>query len=79
MPTMKPVRNSPRDELHREYLLLLPDWDGKLTKSFGIQNSDHTAGVAVLDSAGKIVGIYQGKNLAAESMALLAKVSGEIT
>lgn len=68
----------PKGWTPREYLLLLPDWDGKLTKSFGIQNSDHTAGVAVLDSAGKIVGIYQGKNLAAECMALLAKINGEI-
>lgn len=61
-----------------EYLLLFPDWDGKLTKSFGIHNSDHTAGVAVLDRAGLVVGVYQGKDLGAKTLALLARNGGEI-
>jgi len=68
----------PKGWTPRDYLLLLPDWDGKLSKAFGINNSDHTAGVAVLDSKGSLVGVYQGKDLAAKTMALLEKVTVEI-
>jgi hypothetical protein len=62
----------------RDYLLLLPDWDGSLTKKFGFKDTDHTAGVVVLDRQGKVVGAYQGKDLAAQALAMLKKVEVEI-
>lgn len=62
----------------REYLLLLPDWDGSLTKNFGFKDTDRTAGVVVLDRQGKVVGAYQGKDLTAQAMAMLKKVEVEI-
>ncbi len=59
----------------RDYLLLLPDWDGKITKAFGFSDTDKTAGVAVLNANAELVGIYQGKDLVAQTLALLDKIS----
>lgn len=60
--------------LPRDYLILLPDWDGKLSKSFGLKDTDRQAGVVVLDSQANVVGVYQGKDLAAQTMALIKKI-----
>ena len=68
----------PKDWPPRDYLLLAPDWDGKLTKSFGFSDTNKIAGVAVLDRQGKIVGTYQGKNLTEQTLSMLDKISMEI-
>jgi hypothetical protein len=59
-------------------LLLAPDWDGKLTKSFGFSNTNKIAGVAVVDRQGKVIGTYQGKNLTEQTLSMLDKISAEI-
>ena len=60
-----------------DYLLILPDWDGKITRAVGFNNTDRTAGVVVLDSQGNIAGVYQGKDLVGQSLALLEKIGME--
>ena len=57
-----------------DYLLILPDWDGKVTRAVGLDNTYRTAGVIVLDSQGIIIGVYQGKNLVSQTLALLEKI-----
>jgi hypothetical protein len=63
----------PKDMAPRDYLVLLPDWDGKLTKHFGFKDTDHQAGVVVLDRQGNVIGVYQGKDLVVQTLALLKK------
>jgi hypothetical protein len=58
----------------RDYLILLPDWDGRLTKNFGFKDPDKIVGLVVLDSQAKVVGVYQGKDLVAQALAMLEKV-----
>ncbi len=58
----------------QEYLLLLPDWDGKVTKSFGFKDTDRNAGVAVLDAEGMVIGTYQGNDLVNQTLALLEQI-----
>ncbi len=55
----------------RDYLLILPDWDGKVTRAFGLSHTDRNAGVAVVDSQGDIVGVYQGRDLVVQAQSLL--------
>jgi len=61
----------------RDYLVLLPDWDGQISKGFGLKGTDRNAGVAVLDGNGNIVGVYQGKDLATQTLAMLDKAMAE--
>ncbi len=58
----------------RDYLLILPDWDGKVTRAFGLSHTDRIAGVAVVDSQGDIVGVYQGRDLVVQAQSLLESV-----
>jgi len=54
-----------------DYLILLPDWDGQISKGFGLKDVGRNAGVAVLDGEGNIVGVYQGKDLAAQTLRMI--------
>jgi len=57
-----------------DYVLILPDWDGGLTKSVGLKDTNKTAGVAVLDGNGNILGTSQNRDLISHAMQLLADV-----
>lgn len=46
-----------------DYVFILPDWDGNMTKSFGLKDTNKSAGIAVLDAYGNIIGTYQGVKL----------------
>ena len=54
------AREIPKDLNPDDYIFLLPDWDGKVTKSFGVKHPDKTAAVVVIDGNGIIVGSHQG-------------------
>lgn len=44
----------------RDYVFLLPDWNGSVTKAFGVGHTDKTAALVVIDPAGRVAGSYQG-------------------
>ena len=50
-----------------DYIFILPDWDGSVTKSFGLKDVNQQAGAVVVDTAGHIAGLHQGDNLAAKA------------
>ena len=56
-----------------DYVVILPDWNGSITKAVGLDAVDKTAGVAVIDRSGEIVGVHQGKDLAAAALNMLAR------
>ena len=47
-----------------DYVVILPDWDGSVTKPYKFQDTHQTAGLVVLDKDGYVVGVYQGESLA---------------
>ena len=55
----------------RDYVILLPDWDGSVTDTLGISNSTSTAAIMVADAAGNVVGTEQGENLGDAALKLL--------
>jgi hypothetical protein len=55
-------------------VLILPDWDGSVTKTFGLKDTNRTAAIAVLDPVGNLVGVYQGESAEVNALALLKKV-----
>ena len=48
------------DQPPEDYVVLLADWNGGMTKALGFKNTDKTAGLAVFDSSGYLVDKYQG-------------------
>lgn len=43
-----------------DYIFLLPDWDGKVSRAFNARNTDKAAAIVVIDGRGLVVGSYQG-------------------
>ena len=50
----------PQGENPQDYVIILPDWDGSITKSFNLGDTSKTVGLAVLNVQGSVVGTYQG-------------------
>ena len=63
----------PQEMPAEEYVVILPDWDGAVTRAVGLRDVNETAGVIVLDHAGDVIGVYQGDDPASVALALLAK------
>lgn len=57
-----------------DYIIILPDWKGKLSKAVGVQETGKIAAVAVLSPEGEIAGVYQGENLDQVALNLLEAV-----
>ena len=53
--------------------MILPDWDGSLTKALGLKDTGKTAGLAVLDTQGNVIGTYQGNEPESHALELLKK------
>lgn len=43
-----------------DYVLVLPDWDGKVTQAFGMDNSSHNVGLAVIVPPWQLLNTYMG-------------------
>ena len=57
----------------QDYIVIIPDWDGSVTKSSGFKNTNKTAAFAALDKNGNLTGSYQGENPESAALALLKK------
>lgn len=57
----------------QEAILILPDWEGHVTKAVGLKDVSQTVGIVVLDEAGHVVGSYQGNETIPAILALLKK------
>ncbi len=67
-------KSIPQGEAPRDYVIILPDWDGKVTKGFGLGDTSKIVGLAVLDEQGGIVGTYQGNEPERHALELLNKM-----
>lgn len=64
----------PQGEVPQDYVVILPDWDGKATKGFGLGDTSQIVGLAVLDAQGGMIGTYQGNEPESRALELLQKV-----
>ena len=71
----KASKSIPQGEGPQDYVIILPDWDGKVTKGFGLGDTSKVVGLAVLDAQGGVVGTYQGSEPERHALELLHKVS----
>jgi hypothetical protein len=79
---VKPVLEQAYDQAAREmpkgynpadYVFLLPDWNGAVTKAFKAKHTDKAAAVVVLDAAGRVAGSYQGPQPGPATLDLVRK------
>lgn len=56
-----------------DYILILPDWDGSVTKSTGFVNLGALPGMVLVGQTGQVLGKYQGADPALRVMDLLVQ------
>lgn len=56
-----------------EYVMILPDWGGRVTRAFGLRDTGRAAAVAVIDGGGRVAGVHQGERLAETALGLLER------
>lgn len=54
------VNDLKEDQAPEDYVILIADWNGGITKSLGFKKTDKQAGLAVFDSSGYLIDKYQG-------------------
>lgn len=57
----------------REWIVIIPDWDAKAMKAFGIEDVSQQIAVAVVAPGGKLVGTYQGPEAPAAVLEMLER------
>jgi hypothetical protein len=67
------VKNLQPGRKPEDYVLIVPDWEGDLLKPLGIDDVTKTIAVAVIDSRGGLVGVYQGDDAAEQAVAMLER------
>ena len=59
----------------QDYIIILPDFDGSVTRAFGLKDTAAAVGLALLDAGGHLMGTYQGSEPEAQALALLQKTA----
>ncbi len=62
----------PSDLDPADYVIILPDWSGEVTRAYGVGNVDREGQVVVIDGKGLLVGSYQGAQPGQAALSLLA-------
>jgi len=56
-----------------EYVKILPDWAGRITKAFGLRDTGRIAAVAVIGGGGGVLGVHQGESPDEKALELLGE------
>lgn len=43
-----------------DVVIIVPDWEDSVVKAVGLSKVNEATGVAVVDAAGNLLGVYQG-------------------
>jgi hypothetical protein len=70
----KATATLPAEANPSDYVLILPDWDGSLTKAAGMKDVDKVAGVVILNGDGHVVETYQGADAVNVTQGFLKKI-----
>ena len=57
-----------------DYIVILTDWDGNVSRAYGAKGVDRTPLAVLLDNRGQVQGVHQGKDLAQAVPALIGAV-----
>jgi hypothetical protein len=65
------VREMPKGYNPADYVFLLPDWNGAVTKAFRARDTNKAAAVVVIGREGQVVGSYQGPQPGPATLSLI--------
>jgi hypothetical protein len=65
------ARQIPRDVDPREYVVLAPDWEGKVTHAFAMDGNTQDVGIAIITAPWIVRATYQGKDVRSKAIALV--------
>lgn len=54
-----------------EYLVILPDWGGRVSRDYGVRNTGRAAAIVVIGEDSEVIGSYQGERPVEAVLALL--------
>lgn len=51
----------PRDADPSNYIVILPDWGGRVSRDYGVRRTNRAAAIVIIDRDSNIAGSYQGE------------------
>lgn len=70
------AREVPKGYDPADYVYLLPDWSGAVTKAFRVKDTGKAAAVVVIDPRGHVAGSYQGPQPGPATLSLVQQALG---
>ena len=70
------AREIPKGYNPADYVFLLPDWTGAVTKAFKAKDTGKMAAVVVIDPQGQVAGSYQGPQPGPAALSLVRRALG---
>lgn len=59
-----------------DYVIILLDWDGKVSQAYGAHKIERRPRLVLLDAAGTVRGIHQGEEIEQEALAMVIELLG---
>lgn len=69
------LRYIPTGRDPEDYIVILPDWKGKLARKFKIRGISRKPAILVVGPEGEVIGQYQGQKIDREALRLLAEAT----
>ena len=57
----KAATELPSDVDPAKYVIILPDWGGFVSRSYGVRRTNRAAAIVIVDGDSNVVGLYQGE------------------
>lgn len=66
----------PRDADASEYVVILPDWGGRVSRSYGARRTNRAAAIVVVDKDSSVAGFHQGERPVEAVLEVLGSLQG---
>lgn len=70
----KAATESPPDTDPAEYVVILPDWGGRVSRAYGARRTNRAAAIVVIDENSNVAGSYHGERPVGATLQILEKV-----
>ena len=57
-----------------EYIVILPDWGGRVSRSYGVRRTNRAAAIVVVDGNSNVAGSYQGERPVEAVLEILKRI-----
>ncbi|MDP8940299.1 MAG: peroxiredoxin family protein [Actinomycetota bacterium] len=65
----------PSDTDAADYIVILPDWSGRVSRAYGVRRTNRAAAIVIIDRDSNIAGSYQGERPVEAVLEILERVS----